>query len=190
MGRYPVVLPQPSFSLFSAFALLAFTFTPFAAASAATEGPEIALLVGEAGSDYERAGLSLRFGPMWSADWGNWKASLRPELELSHFRYTGAGPGPDSLNQGGAIGRLHLHYGDRRWRPYAEAGLGVSLFSRDRLGSKAFSTHFQFSQHVALGVELSGRGFAGLQYSHYSNGGIDELNDGIDLHQIVIGAHF
>jgi hypothetical protein len=39
-------------------------------------------------------------------------------------------------------------------------------------------------------VELTERGYAGLQYSHYSNADIEEPNDGIDLHQIVIGAHF
>ena len=190
MDRYPVVLPQRRFGLSTTLAILAFTFTPFATASAAAEGPEIALLVGEAGDDYERAGLSLRLGPMWSADWGNWKASLRPELELSHLRYTGAGSGPDSLNQGGAIGRLHLHYGNGRWRPYAEAGLGVSLFNRDRLGGKDFGSRFQFSQHLAVGVEFAKWGFAGLQYSHYSNADIEKPNDGVDLHQIVLGAHF
>lgn len=189
MDRYPKVLSQPC-SLPAAFALLVFTLTPFTAASATAEGPGIALLVGEAGSDYERVGLSLRFGPMWSADWGNWKASLRPELELSHFKFTGAGPEPDSLNQFGGIGRLHLHYGEGRLRPYAEAGLGISLFNRDTLGGKDFSTRFQFSQHLAVGVELAQRGFAGLQYSHYSNADIEKPNDGIDLHQIVIGAYF
>jgi lipid A 3-O-deacylase len=187
MGRYPVVLPQCRFGLPTALAILAFTFTPFAAAA---EGTGIALVIGEADSDYERAGLGLRFGPVWSADWGNWKASLRPELELSHFRYTGAGPGPDSLNQVGGIGRLHLHYGEARLRPYAEAGLGVSLFSRDTLGGKDFSTRFQFSQHLGLGVELAKWGFAGLQYSHYSNADIEKPNDGIDLHQVVVGAYF
>ena len=190
MGRYSVVFPQCRFGLPTALAILAFTFTPFATASAAAEGPEIALLVGEGGGDYERVGLSLRFGPLWSADWGNWKASLRPELELSHFRYTGPADGPDNLNQGGAIGRLHLHYGNGRWRPFTEAGLGVSLFNRDRLGNKDFGSRFQFSQHLGLGVEFAKRGFAGLQYSHYSNADIEKPNDGIDLHQIVLGAHF
>jgi lipid A 3-O-deacylase len=170
-----------------ALAILAFAFAPFAAAA---EGPGIALVVGQTDSDYERAGLSLRFGPMWSTDWGNWKASLRPELELSHFRYTGAGPGPNSLNQVGGIGLLHLHYGEGRFRPYAEAGLGVSLFSRDTLGSKDFGSRFQFSQHLGLGVEFAQRGFAGLRYSHYSNADIEKPNDGIDLHQIVLGAYF
>ena len=184
---YQKVLPRRRFGLPTALAILAFALAPF---TAAAEGPGIALVVGQADSDYERAGLSLRFGPMWSADWGNWKASLRPELELSHFRYTGAGPGPDSLNQVGGIGLLHLHYGEGRFRPYAEAGLGVSLFSREVLGGKDFSTRFQFSQHLGLGVELARRGYAGLQYSHYSNADIEKPNDGIDLHQIVLGAYF
>lgn len=185
--HYQKVLPRRRFGLPTALAILAFALAPF---TAAAEGPGIALVVGQADSDYERAGLSLRFGPMWSADWGNWKASLRPELELSHFRYTGAGPGPDSLNQVGGIGLLHLHYGEGRFRPYAEAGLGVSLFSREVLGGKDFSTRFQFSQHLGLGVELARRGYAGLQYSHYSNADIEKPNDGIDLHQIVLGAYF
>lgn len=109
---------------------------------------------------------------------------------MNRFRYTGPTAGPDSLNQGGAVGRLHLHYGEGRFRPYAEAGLGIALFSRDRLGGKDLSTHYQFSQHLTVGIEWAGRGFAGLQYSHYSNADIEEPNDGIDLHQIVIGAYF
>ena len=186
MARFPISLLS-GFS--AALVTLVFIFAPLAAA-AETEGPEIALRAGEAGSDYERAGLGLRFGPVWSRDWGNWKASLRPELEFSRFRYTGPAAGPDSLNQIGGIGLFHLHYGASRFRPYAEAGLGAALFSRDSLGTKQFSTHFQFSEHLALGIEWTGHGFAGVQYSHYSNADIEKPNDGLDVQQIVIGAHF
>lgn len=159
------------------------------AARAEAEHPELALRYG-AGNDQERIALGLRLGPLWSTDWGRWQASLRPELELSRFRYTGPAAGPDSLNQAGAIGLLHLHYGEGGFRPYVEAGLGVALFSRERLGDTNLSTRFQFSQVLAVGVEWRGHGFAGLRYSHYSNGGIEKPNDGIDLHQFVIGAHF
>jgi opacity protein-like surface antigen len=187
MTRYQKASSQSGSSLLAALAILACSLTPCAAASAAAEGPEIALLIGEADSDYERVGLGVRFAPLWSTDWGNWKASLRPELELGHFRYTGPSSGPDSLDQIGGIGLLHLHYGEGRFRPYAEAGLGIALFSRDRLGSKNFSTHFQFSEHLTVGIEFAKRWFAGLQYSHYSNADIEKPNDGLDLHQIVIG---
>lgn len=189
MARHSKALRQSAYGLSAALAVLAFSFPPPAAAAAA-EGPEIALRVGTNGNDYESAGLGLRFGPVWSRNWGNWQASLRPELELNHFRYTGPASGPDSLNQGGAIGLLHLHYGEGRFRPYAEAGLGVALFSRDRLGDKNFSTHFQFSEHLGLGVEWVGRGFGGVQASHYSNADIEKPNAGLNSYRIVIGAHF
>jgi lipid A 3-O-deacylase len=186
----PDGLPHPR-PRATALAVLALLLASPAFATPAAEAPEVALRVGEAGSDYERIGLSLRLGPLWSTRWGNWQAALRPELELSHFRYTGpAAAGPDSMNQIGAIALLHLHRGEGRIRPYAEAGLGVSLFSRDRLGDKDFSTRFQFSEHVGLGVEFAERWFAGLQYSHYSNADIETPNDGLDLHQIVVGMHF
>jgi lipid A 3-O-deacylase len=186
MIRTPNVLPH---GLSAALALLALSLAPLAAAATA-EGRAVALQAGEAGSDYERVGLSLRLGPLWSSQWGNWKASLRPELELSHFRYTGPAAGPDSMEQIGAIGVLHLHHGEGSIRPYVEAGLGAALFSRDQLGSKDFSTSFQFSEHLGLGLEFAERWFAGLQYSHYSNADIEKPNDGLDLHQIVIGMHF
>jgi hypothetical protein len=169
--------------------LLAFPALPAAAATGG-EGPEVVLRVGTNGNDFERAGLGLRFGPFWSADWGKWNASLRPELELNRFRYTGTEAGPDSLNQGGAIGLFHVHYGQSRYRPYAEAGLGVAYFSRTRLGDKNFSTHFQFSEHLGIGIELVGRGFGGLQVSHYSNADIEKPNAGINLYQVVVGARF
>ena len=151
---------------------------------------DLVLRHGESDRYYERSGIGLRLAPFWSADWRGWTARARPELELSHFRYTGPRDAPDSLVQGGAIAHLRAHRGSERLRPYAEAGLGISLFSNDVLGNKEFSTHFQFSQHLGLGVEFGDRGFAGWQYSHYSNADIDLPNSGIDLHQLVVGMRF
>lgn len=151
---------------------------------------EVFLRYGGSGGDYERIGLGLRLAPVWSADWRGWTARLRPEFELSRLRYRGGAAAPDRLDQGGIIGHLRFQRGTRDWRPYGEAALGLSLFSNDRLGKKEFSTHFQFSQHLGLGIERTGKGFAGYQYSHYSNADIDLPNDGVDLHQVVIGIHF
>ena len=53
-----------------------------------------------------------------------------------------------------------------------------------------YCARFQFSQHLAVGVEFAKWGFVGLQYSHYSNADIEKPNDGLDLHQIVLGAKF
>ena len=178
--HYPVAL----------HALLALSLALLAEAPQRAAATEVVLRYGEGDSDYSRIGVGLRFGPVWSDNWGNWKATLDPELELSQFRYDGPASGPDSLEQGGVIAHFRASHGSGRWRPYAEAGLGLSLFSNDTLGAKAFSTHFQFSEHLGLGVEFAEKWFAGWQFSHYSNAQIEKPNDGIELHQVVVGAHF
>jgi len=190
MGRRRIALLQLRHKPAAAHALLALSLVLLAAAPQRAAATEVALRYGEGDNDYSRTGASLRFGPLWTDNWGNWKATLDPELELSHFRYDGPAAGPDSLEQGGAIAHFRASHGSGRWRPYAEAGLGLSLFSNDTLGTKAFSTHFQFSEHLGLGVEFAENWFGGWQFSHYSNADIEKPNDGIEFHQIVVSAHF
>lgn len=174
----------------AAAAALVLGLALLAAPPAGAAGQEVFLRYGGSGGDYERVGIGLRLRPVWSADWGSWHAQLRPEFELSHFRYSGPPPQPDGLEQGGIVAHLRVQRGSEGWRPYGEVGLGLSLFSNDQLGTKTFSTHFQFSQHLGLGIDFAGSGFAGYQYSHYSNADIDEPNHGVDLHQAVAGLRF
>lgn len=178
---------RPS-SGFAAAALL--TVCAVAAAPAYAEDIDVLLRHSFSSGDYERAGVGMRFKPLWSDDWGNWKATVRPEVEVSHFRYSGSKPGRSSLNQLGAIAQFRLTYGSSKVRPYVEAGLGGSLFSHTSLGDKAFSTAFQFSEHVGAGIEFAERWYVGWQFSHYSNAGIKRPNNGLDLHQIMLGMRF
>lgn len=150
---------------------------------------EVALFGGEH-DNYERVGAHVRFAPQWGSDWGGWRLGVHPELELSRFRYTGKGGGADRLDQAGVIALGRMVRGQGAWRPYAEVGLGAALFSRSDLGSKEFSTSFQFSQHLGLGLEFGKHLTVGWRYSHYSNADIEMPNDGIDLHQLVVGLRF
>lgn len=162
------------------------------AAAAPLQATEANLLLrsGKAGGDYERTGIAVRLPALWSHELVQWKVDLQPELEVSQFNYNGKAAGPDTLYQGGGIGVLRFQRKGDGWQPYAELGLGVSLFNRDSLGTKNFSTHFQFSEHMAVGVDFSKKWWIGGQYSHYSNADIDRPNDGIDLYQFVIGTRF
>lgn len=161
-----------------------------AAQPAQAQDHAINLRYGEHDENEQRAGVSLRLAPLWSSTWGSWRAALHPELELSRFRYTGGGPGAEKADQAGVIGMLRLVRGGGALRPYAEIGLGGALFSRDTLGEKHFSTRFQFSEHIGLGLELPAALSVGWQFSHYSNSDIELPNDGIDIHQIVVGVSF
>lgn len=139
--------------------------------------------------NYERSGLSLRFGPLWERKWGAWTADIRPEIEVSRFHYSGPSDGPSRVWQGGAVGMLRVARSEGGLTPYGEVGLGGSMFSHSSLGPKDFSTIFQFSEHLGAGVEF-GRFTAGWRYSHFSNAGIRKPNNGVDVHQFVLGASF
>lgn len=165
------------------------TAATLAAGAACAAEPAVAVFHGEH-DNYDRTGASLRLGSVWARSWGAWHAGLHPEFELSRFRYRGAGEGPETMNQAGVIGLLRVVRGQGAVQPYVELGLGGALLSRTSLGAKEFSTAFQFSQHVGLGLQFADRLSAGWRYSHYSNGDIRNPNDGIDLHQFVIGARF
>lgn len=157
---------------------------------ARAEGLGLSLHYGEDGGSYENYGLGLRFGSWWARDLGSWKAVLSPELEFNHWRHTGSGFGPSSLNEAGGIGLFRFSRDAGGFQPYGEIGLGLSLLSNDRLGGRELSTHFQFSEHIGLGLEFGERWFAGWRYSHYSNANIKKPNDGIDLQQVLIGMRF
>lgn len=170
--------------------LLALSCLLSPAAPARAEGMEVLARYGQDGGSYESAGLGLRFGSWWAKDLGGWKATLRPELELNHFRFSGTASGPDNLNEAGGMGLLRFDRGTGGVQPYGEIGLGLAYFSHDRLGEKNFSTHYQFSEHLGLGMEFAERWFAGYRFSHYSNADIKKPNNGMDLHQLVIGVRF
>lgn len=170
--------------------LSALAFLLMASFQARGEEKEFLLRYGQAAGRYEGAGVALHMDSLWSRGLGNWSATLLPELELNHFRYLGSQPGPDSLNEAGIKGMVRFARTGGDLKPYAELGLGVSLFSRDQLGTRDFSTRLQFSEHVGLGIEFGKGWFAGWRYSHYSNAGLKEPNDGIDLHQLLIGVSF
>lgn len=69
---------------------------------------------------------------------------------------------------------------DTRRNVYLEGGIGAAAFLDARLGSRDLSTAFQFQDRIALGGSM-GPGEVSLSFAHYSNAGIKEPNDGIEV---------
>ncbi|MGQ4877855.1 acyloxyacyl hydrolase [Billgrantia sp. LNSP4103-1] len=63
---------------------------------------------------------------------------------------------------------------------FVEGGIGAAVFLDARLGSRDLSTAFQFQDRIALGGSV-GPGELSLSLTHYSNAGIKEPNDGIEV---------
>ncbi|WP_111415173.1 acyloxyacyl hydrolase [Billgrantia lactosivorans] len=63
---------------------------------------------------------------------------------------------------------------------YLEGGIGAAVFLDARIGSRDLSTAFQFQDRIALGGAL-GPGEVALEFTHYSNAGIKDPNEGIEV---------
>ena len=66
---------------------------------------------------------------------------------------------------------------------YWEAGLGIHLISRTRIGPQIYSTGFQFSETAGMGI-LFGPGHryeAGIRFMHESNADLKTPNDGMNF---------
>ncbi|MBG7601534.1 MAG: acyloxyacyl hydrolase [Gammaproteobacteria bacterium] len=78
---------------------------------------------------------------------------------------------------------LHLCR-DCRYTPYVEAGIGVALLSDTIIDNRDMSSTFQFEDRLGVGIKRGDFDFH-VRYMHYSNAGLSQPNDGID---IIIGG--
>ena len=144
----------------------------------------IAVVAGEGRNvDMLRVGAQWR----WSARWfqgqnahlgGYW------DVGAAQWRRDEAGR-HGNLAEFGVTPIFRLQANDLRGF-YLEGGIGAHLLSETRLGSKRYSTAFQFGEHIGFGYRFGARGAydLGYRYQHVSNGDIKTPNNGADFHQV------
>lgn len=124
--------------------------------------------------DIYRIGLRKDFDSKWgknkigyfsgyyelSANYWNWKNESNFGLALSPvFAY-------------------YVNVGD--FKPYIEAGIGLSYWSKTHIKTRNMSTHFHFEDRIGAGIRYKNLDFS-FRYMHYSNAGIKHPNMGIDI---------
>lgn len=75
-----------------------------------------------------------------------------------------------------------------RW----EAGIGVSVLEDTMFAGKDMGTHFQFEDRIGVNMKFGEQQnhTVALRYMHYSNGGLDSENPGIDFISLSYSAQF
>lgn len=68
----------------------------------------------------------------------------------------------------------------QRLRPFVEFGIGVSLFSKTRVGERKLGSAFNFEDRIGIGLILDDGSRIGLRAIHYSNADIKQPNMGIE----------
>ncbi|HIZ51571.1 MAG TPA: acyloxyacyl hydrolase, partial [Candidatus Pseudomonas excrementavium] len=65
--------------------------------------------------------------------------------------------------------------------PFLEGGIGASDFTETDLGDQDMVSKFQFEDRLGAGLKFASGSEVGVRYFHYSNAGIKQPNDGIDM---------
>jgi hypothetical protein len=75
-------------------------------------------------------------------------------------------------------------------KPFIELGAGVNYLSKTTIANQALGGHFTFSLMSGVGIEFPVKKVPinlSYRFRHLSNGGIYDLNFGLDSHYIIIG---
>jgi hypothetical protein len=73
-----------------------------------------------------------------------------------------------------------------------EFGIGISLINDTRFAGKDIGSHYQFEDRLGLVLEFGDnleQSFA-VRYMHYSNGGLNDKNPGMDFLNLSYARHF
>jgi hypothetical protein len=130
----------------------------------------------------------------WNKHWfegRNWHLGGYWELSAGYWQGRGADTNYDISDVGFTpVFRIERNSGRG---VYLEAGVGAHLLSRTRINSeRAFSTAFQFGDHIGVGYRFGphGRYDIGYRFQHLSNADIKKPNPGINFQEIRFEYHF
>ena len=112
---------------------------------------------------WQSAGGGVQLDGYWDAGVTRWSSLDATSLTLTPmFR----------LNFGASVAGV---------TPFLEAGIGAAYFTETDLGDQDLGSKFQFEDRLGAGVRFASGSEVGVRYYHYSNAGIKQPNDGIDM---------
>lgn len=126
--------------------------------------------------DIYRAGLLKQ----WHVTWlGNKTGYVRGYFELSYNRWE---HGRDNINAVAfsPVFQYVFDAGNATWYPYIEAGIGVACLDDYEINDRNMSSNFQFEDRIGAGIRIKNMDIS-VRYMHYSNAGLEEPNDGLDM---------
>lgn len=128
--------------------------------------------------DIYRLGLQKQFDSKWIESKTGYLSGYH-EISLNYWKYK------DESIKGIAYSPVFVYefHGSNNMFPYLEAGIGASYLSDKIIGARDLSSHFQFEDRVGIGVKVGKQKTHdfNFRYMHYSNAGIKQPNQGIDI---------
>lgn len=163
------------------------TFTALAAALllpvGAAHAAAISIAAGQSSESTHvlRAGLQWDFNRSW---WQSETGRLTGYWDASYSYWDGdSGSSNHSLSFSPV---LVYEFAGKQVRPYLEAGIGIAAFENTRLEDRELGSSFQFEDRLGAGLRFGQGQEVGLRIIHYSNAGLQQPNDGIE----VVSLHY
>jgi lipid A 3-O-deacylase len=143
------------------------------------------------GADTSTATIGLRV-PTTVTFWGE-RLSLAVDVYVSQWERDAAGTGRRSYTQVGVVPMLRYRFDSGQSPWFVDGGIGVSyLDGKYQRGSQAFSTQWNFSDHLGVGRNFGAdrRHELGVYVKHVSNASIKKPNPGETFYQLRYGYRF
>ncbi len=144
---------------------------------------------GDADSDVDvyRVGLKKDFSSRW---FKTNKGFVSGYFDLSYNHW---GHENKDINAVAFSPVLAYYFGDEAKatsvRPYIEGGIGLTYIDEYHISNRNLSSNFQFEDRIGVGIRTFYFDFS-FKYMHYSNAGIKDPNDGIDMWMLTTAIRF
>lgn len=157
-----------------------------AAANTAAHADEIGIRAGAGLREYSLDAIGIFWRPdfvPFSAEPSDWRLTGYTELHAARVRRRRKSMTSAGLTIGGWL--AHPRYPVR-----LGFGTGPTYISKTHLPDHGFGSHFQFTSHATVGLDLGHRFSVGYRIEHTSNAGLHSDNKGYDLQMLELRASF
>lgn len=166
-------------------------FVLMGAPSRALAGGDWWLFVSGGASDCSSVAADLTLRRTFDSIYDNEYLSILPLAEVS-VNYVRRSSSIDFWGGSLSGGGVAVFNREGTWRPYASLTFGGAFLSETRFYYKNFGISFQFRTKGAAGIQFGEDFRHSIQadFTHFSNGGINENNSGINTYCISYGFRF
>ncbi len=137
--------------------------------------------VANQGIEVGRVAVREAFSPqgmsLWRTGWSGFY-----ELAVNRWHYEGRRDDPTTTINAvsfSPVFTLHRHAGSRN--AYWEFGIGAALLTDDLIATRDLASQFLFEDRIGWGYRFNARHELSIKLMHYSNAGIRQPNDGVDM---------
>jgi lipid A 3-O-deacylase len=148
--------------------------------AASSQATDVTLAIGQS----SESSMVYRLGAQFDFDNSWWQSDTGRLTGYWDAAYTYWDGDDSSSNHSLSFSPVFVYeFAGETVKPYVEAGIGVAFFENTEVEDRQLGSSFQFEDRIGVGLRFSGQE-VGLRAMHYSNLGIKQPNDGVEVYSL------